>query len=60
MRPPIGLVNRVVAPADLEKETEALARYHREQATRDLKLGKLAFQHQLELGVSSAMTMSAK
>jgi enoyl-CoA hydratase/carnithine racemase len=50
----IGLVNRVVAPADLEKETDTLARYIASKPTETLKIGKLAFQHQLELGVSSA------
>jgi len=50
----IGLVNRVVAPADLEKETETLAHFVARKPTATLKLGKLAFQHQLELGVSSA------
>jgi enoyl-CoA hydratase/carnithine racemase len=50
----IGLVNRVVAPADLAKETDTLARYIASKPTETLKVGKLAFQHQLELGVSSA------
>jgi enoyl-CoA hydratase/carnithine racemase len=50
----IGLVNRVVAPADLEKETDTLARRIASKPTATLKLGKLAFQHQLELGLSSA------
>jgi enoyl-CoA hydratase/carnithine racemase len=50
----IGLVNRVVAPADLEKETDTLARYIAAKPTATLKLGKLAFQHQLELGLTSA------
>lgn len=50
----IGLVNRVVAPADLEKETDTLARYIASKPAATLKLGKLAFQHQLELSVSSA------
>ena len=50
----IGLVNRVVAPADLEKETGTLARYIASKPIATLKLGKLAFQHQLELGLSSA------
>ena len=50
----IGLVNRVVAPADLEKETDTLARYIASKPAATLKLGKLAFQHQLELGLSSA------
>ena len=50
----IGLVNRVVAPGDLEKETDTLARYIASKPSATLKLGKLAFQHQLELGLSSA------
>ena len=50
----IGLINRVVAPADLEKETQRIARLIASKPTATLKLGKLAFQHQLELGVSSA------
>ena len=50
----IGLVNRVVAPADLQKETDALASFIASKPTATLKLGKLAFQHQLELGLSSA------
>ena len=50
----IGLVNRVVAPGDLETETDTLARYIASKPKATLKLGKLAFQHQLELGVSSA------
>ena len=50
----IGLINRVVAPVDLEKKTETLARFIASKPTATLKLGKLAFQHQLELGVSSA------
>ena len=50
----LGLVNRVVAPADLEKETDTLARYLANKPTATLKIGKLAFQHQLELGLSSA------
>jgi len=50
----IGLVNRVVAPGDLEKETDTLARYIASKPTATLKLGKLAFQHQLELGLTSA------
>ena len=50
----IGLVNRVVAPAELENETEALARLIAGKPTATLKIGKQAFQHQLELGLSSA------
>jgi enoyl-CoA hydratase/carnithine racemase len=50
----IGLINRVVAAGALEKETDTLARYIAAKPTQTLKIGKLAFQHQLELGVSSA------
>src|SRR5262245_22166204 len=50
----IGLVNRVVAPTELEKETDTFARFLASKPTATLKIGKMAFQHQLELGVSSA------
>jgi enoyl-CoA hydratase/carnithine racemase len=50
----LGLVNRVVAPADLEKETQALARFIASKPTQSLKWGKQAFQHQLELSLSNA------
>ena len=50
----IGLINRVVAPADLERETQALARFIASKPTRSLKWGKQAFQHQLELSLSNA------
>jgi enoyl-CoA hydratase/carnithine racemase len=50
----LGLVNRVVAPADLEKETLALAGFIAAKPRATLKMGKLAFQHQLELGLSNA------
>ena len=50
----IGLVNRVVPAADLAKETEALARFIANKPRDTLRTGKLAFQHQLELGLSNA------
>jgi enoyl-CoA hydratase/carnithine racemase len=50
----LGLINRVVAPAELEKETQALARFIASKPTSTLRTGKQAFQHQLELGVSNA------
>jgi enoyl-CoA hydratase/carnithine racemase len=50
----IGLVNRVTAPSELEKETSALARLIAAKPVETLKTGKLAFQHQLELGLTSA------
>jgi enoyl-CoA hydratase/carnithine racemase len=50
----LGLVNRVVNPAELESETQALARFIAAKPTRTLKWGKQAFQHQLELGISNA------
>jgi enoyl-CoA hydratase/carnithine racemase len=50
----IGLVNRVVAPADLAAETQSLARFIASKPTQTLRIGKQAFQHQLELGLSSA------
>jgi enoyl-CoA hydratase/carnithine racemase len=50
----LGLVNRVVAPAELEKETRMLARFIASKPTKTLRSGKQAFQHQLELGLSNA------
>ena len=50
----LGLVNRVVAPADLANETQALARFIAAKPAASLKMGKQAFHHQLELGLSSA------
>ena len=50
----IGLINRVVAPGDLERETTALAQIIAAKPAATLKMGKMAFQHQLELGLSSA------
>jgi len=50
----LGLVNRVVAPAELAKETQLLARFIASKPTKTLRTGKQAFQHQLELGLSNA------
>jgi len=50
----IGLINRVVAPAELQRETVALAQVIAAKPIATLKLGKMAFQHQLELGLSNA------
>lgn len=50
----VGLINRVVAPADLAAETAALARFIAGKPRDTLRTGKLAFQHQLELGLSNA------
>ena len=50
----LGLVNRVVAPEALEQETLALARFIASKPHATLRLGKEAFYHQLELGLSSA------
>src|SRR2546430_3283666 len=50
----LGLINRVVALAELERETRALAKVIAGKPAATLKMGKLAFQHQLELGLSAA------
>jgi enoyl-CoA hydratase/carnithine racemase len=50
----LGLVNRVVAPAELENETLGLARFIASKPRATVRLGKEAFYHQLELGLSSA------
>ncbi len=49
-----GLVNKVVPPADLEKETRALAQFIANKPQATIEIGKLAFQHQMELSLSSA------
>jgi enoyl-CoA hydratase/carnithine racemase len=50
----LGLVNRVVAATDLAGETQSLARFIASKPSQTLRIGKRAFQHQLELGLSSA------
>ena len=50
----IGLINRVVAPSELGQETRALAQLIARKPAATLKMGKLAFQHQLELGLTNA------
>jgi enoyl-CoA hydratase/carnithine racemase len=50
----IGLVNRVVPPEQLEKETLDYARFIASKPAATVRLGKTAFYHQLELGASSA------
>ena len=50
----LGLINRVVAPAKLESETHALARFIASKPIQTVRVGKQAFQHQLELSLSSA------
>lgn len=50
----IGLINRVAAPGKLEAETRALAQLVARKPAATLKMGKVAFQHQLELGLTNA------
>jgi enoyl-CoA hydratase/carnithine racemase len=50
----LGLVNRVVAPSELATETAALARFIASKPAHTLKVGKEAFQNQLERGLSGA------
>jgi enoyl-CoA hydratase/carnithine racemase len=50
----LGLVNRVVAPADLKNETLSLARRIAGKPAVTLKMGKKAFQRQLELPLAEA------
>ncbi len=52
----LGLVNRVVAPCRTgEAKPQALARFIAAKPAATLKMGKLAFQHQLELGLSERL-----
>jgi enoyl-CoA hydratase/carnithine racemase len=50
----LGLVNRVAAPEALEQETAEFARSIASKPRATVRLGKEAFYHQLELGLSSA------
>lgn len=50
----IGLINRAVAADELEKDCQSLAAMIASKPAATLKMGKLAFQHQLELGLSNA------
>jgi enoyl-CoA hydratase/carnithine racemase len=56
----LGLVNRVAAPAELEKEAQALARFIASKPTATIEIGKQAFQHQLELSLGSAYDYMAE
>ena len=56
----IGLVNRVVAPADLAKETHDLARFIASKPAATIETGKQAFQHQLELSLGGAYDYMAE
>jgi enoyl-CoA hydratase/carnithine racemase len=56
----LGLVNRVVNAAELEKETLALAGFIAAKPRATLRLGKEAFYHQLELGLSAAYDYTAE
>lgn len=50
----LGLINRVVKAGALESETRKLADHIASKAGRVLRIGKEAFYHQLELGISDA------
>jgi enoyl-CoA hydratase/carnithine racemase len=50
----IGLINRVVAAAELEKVTFALARQIASKSPLTLKIGKEAFYRQSEMGLAAA------
>lgn len=50
----LGLINRVTTPQDLERETMELAAQIAAKPTEVVKLGKVAFYRQLELGLEAA------
>jgi len=50
----IGLINRAVPADEVARETRALADLLAAKPAATLKMGKMAFQQQLELGVSAA------
>ena len=54
-----GLVNRVVAAGDLERETEKLARQIAEKPPVTVASGKRAFYEQLEQGAAKAYELAS-
>lgn len=56
----IGLINRVVAPEDLDGVVKALADKIASKPGRILRIGKEAFYRQLEMGVSDAYRYTAE
>ncbi|HEY1615595.1 MAG TPA: enoyl-CoA hydratase [Rhizomicrobium sp.] len=56
----IGLVNRVVAPEDLERITMALAQQIATKPHRTVKIGKDAFYRQLEMPLAEAYAYASE
>jgi enoyl-CoA hydratase/carnithine racemase len=56
----LGLVNRVVAPEELEAETMTLARQIASKPAAIVKTGKEAFYRQLEMGLTEAYDYAAR
>ena len=56
----IGLVNRVVAPEDLEAETEALAEKVAAKLGTAVRIGKRAFYDQLEMPLEEAYAFTGE
>lgn len=56
----IGLVNRVVSPADLMAETQALARQIASKSAQTVKIGKAAFYRQAEMDLAEAYAYAAQ
>jgi enoyl-CoA hydratase/carnithine racemase len=56
----IGLVNRVVPPAELESATLALARQIGAKSPLTLKIGKEAFYRQVEMDLASAYAYASE
>jgi len=55
-----GLVNRVVAPAELAAETDKFARELAEKPPVQLAAGKRAFYQQMDLGVAKAYDLASQ
>ena len=56
----IGLVNRVVAPEQLEAETMTLAQLIASKPKATVKIGKEAFYTQLEMGLANAYDFASR
>ena len=55
----LGLVNRVVAPADLGSTVEALAGQIASKSSRVVAIGKAAFARQIEMSLDDAYAYTA-
>ena len=56
----LGLINRIVSPEALEKETQQLAESIANKSPLTIKIGKQAFYRQIEMDLDSAYAYTAQ